>query len=120
MEVIMKAISYAEATATEYNNEKVKGVAARVVIGKADGADNFCMRVFEIAAGGNTPLHTHDWEHEMFIHAGSGEIFGNGRWNPVKPGSVVFIPGSEEHQIRNTGSGSLVVVCLVPSFAPEL
>jgi quercetin dioxygenase-like cupin family protein len=116
----MKVMPYAEAKATEYNNEKVQGVAARVVIGKADGADNFCMRVFEIAVGGNTPCHTHDWEHEMFIHAGSGEVLGNGQWNPVRPGNVVFIPGKEEHQIRNVGDESLVVVCLVPSTAPEL
>lgn len=116
----MKVMPYAEAAATEYNNEKVKGVAARVVIGKADGAENFCMRVFEIAAGGNTPRHTHDWEHEMFIHAGTGEVFGNGQWNAVKPGSVVLVPGGEEHQIRNAGGEPLVVVCLVPSTAPEL
>ena len=61
----MKAIKYAQVEATHYNNEKAKGVAARVVIGKADGADNFCMRVFEISAGGNTPRHTHDWEHDI-------------------------------------------------------
>ena len=116
----MKAVKYADVGATYFDNEKAKGVAARVVIGKADGADNFCMRVFEINAGGNTPMHTHDWEHEMFVHAGEGEIFGNGQWNRVKAGNVLFIPGNEEHQIRNTGRDKLVVVCLVPSTAPEL
>lgn len=116
----MKFMPYTEAEATRYNNEKVQGVAARVVIGKADGAENFCMRVFEIASGGNTPKHTHDWEHEMFIHAGTGEIFCNGAWNAVQPGSVAFIPSGAEHQIRNAGAETLVVVCLVPAMAPEL
>lgn len=116
----MKTIQYSEITPTVYNNEKAKGVAARVVIGKTDGATNFCMRVFEITAGGNTPKHSHDWEHEMFYHAGQGEVFCDGRWNPVKAGNVVFIPGKVEHQIRNTGKEPLVIVCLVPSFAPEL
>jgi len=111
---------YAEVEATHFNNEKAKGIAARVLIGKADGADNFCMRVFEISAGGNTPLHTHDWEHEMFIHHGEGEVYGNGQWYPVKPDSVLFIPGNEVHQIRNAGKESLIVVCLVPAKAPEL
>jgi quercetin dioxygenase-like cupin family protein len=120
MEGRMKAIKYAQVEATHYNNEKAKGVAARVVIGKADGADNFCMRVFEISAGGNTPKHTHDWEHEMFIHQGKGEVFGNGQWNKVETGNVLFIPGNEEHQIMNTGAEALIVVCLVPSTAPEL
>jgi quercetin dioxygenase-like cupin family protein len=116
----MKCIQYTEAEATHYDNDKAKGVAARVVIGKADGADNFCMRVFEISAGGNTPKHSHDWEHEMFIHHGEGEVYGNGCWNRVKAGNVLFIPGNEEHQIRNSGRGKLIVVCLVPAKAPEL
>ena len=119
-EDIMKAIQYAQVEATHFNNEKATGVAARVVIGKADGADNFCMRVFEILAGGNTPLHSHDWEHEMFIHHGEGEVYGNGKWHPVKSGNILFIPGNEEHQIRNSGKEILIVVCLVPAKAPEL
>jgi quercetin dioxygenase-like cupin family protein len=41
-----------------------------VVIGKQDGAQNFSMRVFEIAPGGHTPKHAHPWEHEMFIMRG--------------------------------------------------
>ena len=116
----MKAIQYAQVEATHFNNEKAIGVAARVVIGKADGADNFCMRVFEISAGGNTPLHSHDWEHEMFIHHGEGEVYGNSQWHPVKSGNILFIPGNEEHQIRNSGKEILIVVCLVPAKAPEL
>ena len=112
--------SYAAAPPTHYDSAAAQGIAARVVLGKADGAANFTMRVFEIAPGGHTPLHTHAWEHEMFIHAGAGEVFGNGRWNPVQAGNVVFIPGEEEHQIRNPHQDLLVVVCLVPGFAPEL
>ena len=116
----MKNIQYSEITPTLFNNEKAKGVAARVVIGKADGANNFCMRVFELAPGGNTPLHSHDWEHEMFYHAGQGEVFCDGKCSLVKAGSVVLIPGNVEHQVRNTGAEPLVIVCLVPSVAPEL
>jgi len=116
----MKITQYADITATHINNDKVKGVAARVVIGKDDGANNFCMRVFEIASGGNTPKHAHDWEHEMFIHAGEGEVYNKGQWNRVNAGTIVFIPGNEEHQIRNAGKELLAVVCLVPSKAPEL
>jgi len=116
----MKCVPYESIEATRFNNEKIQGVAARVVIGKADGAENFCMRVFEIAPGGNTPKHAHDWEHEMFIHAGSGEVFVGGQQNSICAGSVVFIPSGQEHQIRNVGSEPLVFVCLVPAKAPEL
>lgn len=66
----MKLLQYAEMQPTHFESEQVKGIAARVLIGKNDGAQNFCMRIFEIAAGGNTPMHSHDWEHECsFIQA---------------------------------------------------
>jgi quercetin dioxygenase-like cupin family protein len=116
----MKILQYAEMQPTQFESDQVKGIAARVVIGKNDGAKNFCMRIFEIGAEGHTPMHSHDWEHEMFIHSGSGELYGNGQWNPVKSGNVAFIPGNEEHQLRNTGTGPLTFLCLVPSHAPEL
>jgi quercetin dioxygenase-like cupin family protein len=116
----MKVVRYSDVEATRFDNEVAKGVAGRVVIGKNDGADNFCMRIFEITPGGNTPKHTHDWEHEIFFHSGDGEVFSDNQWKPVKPGSVVFIPSNEEHQIRNSGNGLLTFVCLVPAKAPEL
>jgi quercetin dioxygenase-like cupin family protein len=56
----------------------------------------------------------------MFIHAGAGEIFGNGKWNTVKPGTVIFMPPNDEHQIRNIRKELLILACLVPSIAPEL
>jgi quercetin dioxygenase-like cupin family protein len=116
----MKINPYTQAQATHFDSEVAKGIAARVVIGKREGANNFCMRVFEIAPGGHTPKHSHDWEHEMFIHSGEGEVYGNDRWNPIASGTVVFMPGNEEHQLRNTGKELLVVVCVIPGTAPEL
>ncbi len=97
-----------------------KEVDGRVVIGQADGADNFCMRVFEVAPEGHTPFHEHAWEHEIFFHQGKGNVFCQGEWKAIQSGSVVFIPGGEEHQIKNAGSDPLTFVCLVPKGAPEL
>jgi len=106
--------------AVTFNNDAAKGITARVLIGQKDGAPNFCMRMFEIAPGGHTPKHAHAWEHEMFYHAGQGEVFGEGRWNPVTAGAVVLVKGNEEHQVRNTGKDPLVFICLVPAGAPEI
>ncbi len=116
----MRVKQYNELKATLFDNDQAKGVAARVVIGKNDGANNFYMRVFEISPGGYTPKHSHDWEHEMFVHSGQGEVYGDGKWHQFKPGNVVFISGNELHQMRNTGKELLVVVCLIPGNAPEL
>ena len=116
----MKIKNYKSVSPTHFNNDVAKGVAGRVVVGKHDGANNFCMRVFEIAPGGFTPMHAHPWEHEMFIHSGAGEIYGNGQWNPVTAGNAIFVPANEEHQMKNTGKELLIMACLVPSSAPEL
>jgi quercetin dioxygenase-like cupin family protein len=116
----MKIMPYTDVKPTLIDNDKAKGIAARVVIGKNDGAHNFCMRIFEISAGGNTPKHAHDWEHEIFVHSGAGEVYCNGKWKSATAGNVVFIPGNEEHQIRNPGKDAFVFACLIPSTAPEL
>ena len=56
----------------------------------------------------------------MLIHSGEGEIYGNGKWNPILRDNTVFIPPNEEHAIRNTGKELLVFACIIPSGAPEL
>ncbi len=116
----MKIVPYSEIESVKVDTDTIKGVTGRVTIGKADGAHNFCMRIFELAPGGFTPRHRHAWEHEIFFHGGKGEVFDHGQWKTVEAGSVAFIPGEEEHQIRNTGDVSLIFVCLVPKEAPEM
>jgi quercetin dioxygenase-like cupin family protein len=49
-------------------------VRIRKLITKHIGANNFVMRLFEIEPEGNTPLHTHPWEHEVFILEGEGAV----------------------------------------------
>ena len=115
----MKIIEYSSIPPTRFDNKLAQGVSGRVVIGSADHANNFCMRVFEVAPGGHTPRHTHPWEHEIFIHTGSGEIW-NEDWHPLSAGHAIFVPGNEEHQIRNRSDVPLIFVCLIPSGAPEL
>ncbi|MGD9016880.1 MAG: cupin domain-containing protein [Desulfobacterales bacterium] len=116
----MKISSFRSIEAKRFDSETVKGVTGRIAVGKADGAANFCMRVFELETDGYTPRHTHDWEHEIFVHSGSGEVFSADGWKTISEGSVVYIPGNEEHQLRNTGSSPLIFVCVIPSGPPEL
>ncbi len=116
----MKIIDYRDVAPRELTSATMRGVTGRVVLGKADGADNFCMRVIEVAPGGVIPPHKHPWEHEQFVHAGRGRILRDGAWTDIGPGNVLFIPADVEHHIENTGGEPLVIVCLVPNFAPEL
>ena len=116
----MKIIHYSEAEPKHFDGDNVKGVTGRVLIGKSDGAKNFCMRIFELSENGFSPRHSHEWEHEIIIYSGKGEVLSDGNWMPATKGHAVFIPGNEDHQIRNTGKDPLVFVCSIPSGVPEL
>ncbi|MBM4331718.1 MAG: cupin domain-containing protein [Deltaproteobacteria bacterium] len=116
----MKIIHYTEVEAKSYPSDLVKGAKGRVVIGQADGAKNFCMRVFELSAGGYSAKHSHAFEHEVFVHSGKGMVYSQGNWTPVSSGSVIFIPPNEEHQLKNVGEEPFVFLCVIPSGVPEL
>ena len=115
----MKIKHFTDVEAAQFESDDIKGVSLRILLGKGDGARNFWMRTFEIAPGGFTPKHSHDWEHEVFVHAGAGEVYGNGKWHPMEVGNVLLIPANEEHQMRNLTDQPLIFLCLVPSKAPE-
>lgn len=116
----MKIVQYTDLPPKTLDADGVKGVQARLAIGKSDGASNFCMRVFELEKGGYTPRHTHEWEHEIFVHEGQGQVFQDGGWVDLEKGSVLFIPGMQEHQIKNTGDSKLVFICLIPAGPDEI
>ena len=94
-----------------------EGVEIRWLIGKDDGARNFEMRMFELACGGHTPLHTHPHEHEVFIVAGDGIFVCEGREYPFGPEHAIFVPGDKEHCFKNTGDSVLRFLCIIPADA---
>ena len=95
--------------------EGASGVQIRWIITEDMGARNFVMRHFEISPGGYTPLHKHEWEHEIFILSGTGKFVGDDDEKPFGPGNVIFVPGNELHQFKNSGDSPLALLCLVPS-----
>ena len=99
------------------NVEGAEGVHIRLLIHEADGAPNFYMRRFDLAAGGCTPRHDHAWEHEVYVLAGSGVVAAADGEQRVRAGDCVFIEPGEIHQFRNTGREVLKFLCLVPRGA---
>ena len=75
------------------------------------------MRQFEVAPGGFTPRHSHPYEHEVFVLEGEGEVFEGPKPHRLGAGDVVFVKPDEVHQFRNTGSGPLKFLCLIPNSA---
>ena len=108
----MKIVDYRKVPATA----PLPGVTKRVVIGPDDGAQNFIMRVFEIAPGHTSPDHAHFWEHEIFILAGKGVVRDqDGTETPIGEGTAVFIPGGKNHCLINQGEDVLRFICIIPT-----
>lgn len=93
--------------------EGVKGVRMSVMVGREDGAPNFALRSFEMEAGGHSPRHSHDYEHEVFVVEGHGEVLLDGEYRPIREGDVVYVPADHEHQFR-AGREGMRFICLVP------
>ena len=112
--IVVKHVHYTEVELEEPEEQGIKDVKVRWVISKKDGAENFAMRVFEIQPGGYTPLHQHDWEHEVFVLEGDGITKNKTSEEPFKQGDVLFVPPMEWHQFCNTGNEMLKIICLIP------
>ena len=89
-------------------------VKIRWLIDEKIGAENFFMRMFEIEPEGFTPLHLHDWEHEVFILEGEGLVVGGEEEKEFKSGEVIFVPANELHQFKNNSENPVKFLCLIP------
>ncbi len=96
--------------------EGAKDCRIRLLIHKAEGAPNFYMRQFTIAPGGHTPLHRHDWEHEVYILAGAGTAATPDGPRPFAAGDCIYVAPNDEHQFRNTGTAEVRLLCVIPSY----
>jgi quercetin dioxygenase-like cupin family protein len=94
--------------------EGTSGLKVRWLITKDIGANNFAMRLFEMEPAGNSPFHSHPWEHEVLILEGEGLLVGEGEERKFKAGDVVFIAPNEKHQFKNSGKKLVKFLCLVP------
>ena len=109
----MKIFRYDSVKTEDVQSGAVK-TRVRWLITEKLGAPNFAMRVFEIDPDGYSPLHSHAWEHEVFILRGEGHLFDGTNAFPFRTGDVVFVPPNEQHQFKNTGSQTLEFICLIP------
>ncbi len=90
------------------------GAVRKVLISPAEGWEGYVMRVFDVDKGGSTPKHSHDWPHINYILKGNGILYLDGVDYEIEEGSFAYIPGGKEHNFRNTGTGELSLICIVP------
>jgi quercetin dioxygenase-like cupin family protein len=103
-----------EADCRPVDMDGVEGVSMAVMVGRDDGAPTFALRQFVVEAGGHTPRHSHDYEHEVYVVAGTGTVLLEGQPRPIRRGDVVFVPADQEHQFRATGSEPMRFLCMIP------
>jgi len=114
--VKIRVFDYREVPLEPVEMEGAERIKVRWLLRTEHGAEKFWMRVFELEPGGYSPFHTHPWEHEVFVLEGEGVVVGEGgEEQPIKPGTVVFVPPNVPHQFKNTGNTTLKFICLVPA-----
>ncbi len=104
-----------EAEQAEIEMEGVRGASMAIMVGRSDGAPNFAIRHICVEPGGHTPQHQHDYEHEVFVISGRGDILLGGERHAIRGGDVIYVPVEEEHQFRADAQGEgLRFLCAVP------
>lgn len=94
--------------------EGTKGVVFRQLLGKNVDAPNFYLRLFDVEPGGNTPLHAHDWEHEVFVVSGRGKIVLADTGHTLAEGDAVLVHPNETHQFVNDSESPMRMICVIP------
>ena len=81
--------------------------------GLPEGAPNFALRRFTLKPNGETPLHSHPWEHEVYVLGGGGAVVTQEGETPLHPECAVLVMPDETHCFRS-GHEGLQFLCLVP------
>ena len=97
-----------------YPREGGRDVGLRVAIAREDGARDLTMRVYEIDPGGFTPLHSHPWEHAVFVVRGKGIISDGKQECRLEKNDCLYIAPDEKHQIKNIGTEMMLAISVVP------
>ena len=112
----MKIISLEEVERKQVTMAGANGAWKQLPLGNSDGVPVYSYRVFTLEPGGNTPYHSHPYEHMNFIIEGEGALVNEaGEERPLKKGSFALVNPDEKHQYKNTSSDKpFVMICGVP------
>lgn len=112
----MKIIAINQVEKEKVQMEGAAGAWKQLPLGANDGAPVYSYRVFTLDPGGNTPYHSHPYEHMNFIIEGKGVLVNEaGEEQPVKAGDFALVYPNEKHQYRNISTDTVFrMICGVP------
>ncbi len=94
------------------------GARIRWLITHREGAQNFSMRLITIPRGKETPSHSHDYEHEIFVMEGRGKVLIGNEEREMGEGDFIFIPPNVFHRMK--AGTDMRVICVVPIKAAKM
>lgn len=115
----MKVAHYSRFEAIDASEieEAYTGVTIRRVISEVDGANSSVMDIFEIAPGGQSPYHSHPWDHQVYVISGRGWCRGESETHEFGAGDVIYVKPGELHSFGNAGQDAVKLVCVIPKAA---
>ena len=94
--------------------EGIKDVRRKILIGPDEGSHNIIMRLFKVLPGGHTPFHKHEHEHVVKIEKGRGIVVNERKEESVvSEGQSLFVEGNKEHQFKNPFQDSFIFLCII-------
>jgi quercetin dioxygenase-like cupin family protein len=109
-----KVVHYTDVPAQTFG-DSAPGTSIRWLIDDDhDGAPVYALRMIEIEPGGNSPQHSHPYEHENFVVEGKGRLMITGKWYDLQAGDVAFVPAGVLHQYANAGDSTFKFLCGIP------
>ena len=107
--------SWSGSRTRRYDGENAAGVRETWLIGKAEKAQNFAIRYYELDLNGRSRLEEHAHDHGILFLRGQGRVLLGEEWHDVAQGDVVYIQPDQRHQIVNIGRNPLGFLCVIPA-----
>ena len=98
------------------NMEGAIAVTKEVLVGHRDNSPNMVMRKFDVQKGGETPYHTHNYEHVIYVLTGEGILKVEDKEMDLPQGASVLVPANVYHQFINAGENLFSFICVVPEY----
>jgi quercetin dioxygenase-like cupin family protein len=99
--------------AQDYDDPSLGGVSKHELIGEAEGARQYRMRVFVVPPGGRTARERHPHDHGVMILSGLARVTLGQGTHELRAGDVVYVAGDELHCFETLGEQPLEFVCVV-------
>src|SRR2546428_13385006 len=77
----LKAVRFGEIGATR--------VLMKQLVGKEDGAEKTALHEIRIQKGGRTSVHSHNWQHQIYVTSGQGTMNVSGRETTLEAGDIL-------------------------------